>query len=236
MRTIRPTLRVALTLLASWLCLAAAPAAAGTIVQFDTNLGQIEVELSSDPALATTVNNFMNYVNTGRYTDTFIHRSTTYNPADIQIIQGGSYVLDGSTINEVVTDAPILLEAVYSNTRGTLAMARSADPNSATSGWFFNVTDNPGLNGNYAVFGLITGTASLDVMDAIAGLTVYDASPLLGPTFSELPLLNPALTTNNLVMINSISAVPEPSTYVLAGVGLAAAAVTAARRSRRVAA
>jgi hypothetical protein len=129
MRTIRPTLRVVLTLLASCLGLVAAPARAGTIVRFSVGTTFFDVALSSDPALATTVNNFMNYVNTGRYTDTLIHRSTTYNPATIQIIQGGSYVLDGSTINPIATDAPIPLQANFANLRGTIAMARTADPN-----------------------------------------------------------------------------------------------------------
>lgn len=181
----------------------------------------------------------MNYVNTGRYTNTLIHRSTTDNPADIQIIQGGGFVLDGSTINPIATDAPIPLQATFSNTRGTIAMARTGDPNSATSGWFFNVTDNPILNGNYAVFGIVTDLASLDVIDAIAAVPVYDVSSQLGDPFTEMPLLNytpPNLVNpGNLVLITSIAPVPEPSTFVLAGVGLAAAAFTAARRSRRVA-
>ncbi|MGB8854136.1 MAG: peptidylprolyl isomerase [Pirellulales bacterium] len=230
MRTIRPTLRVVLTLLASYLGLVAAPASAETIVRFSIGTTSFDVALSSDPALATTVNNFMNYVNTGRYTDTIIHRSTTYNPATIQIIQGGSYVLDGSTINLIATDAAIPLQANFANLRGTIAMARTADPNSATSGWFFNVTDNPALDSNYAVFGAITDPAGLAVMDAIASLQVYDLSQQLGPAFSELPLIN----GNSLVVFSSIAPVPEPSTLVLAGVGLAAAAFTAARRSRRV--
>jgi cyclophilin family peptidyl-prolyl cis-trans isomerase len=231
MRTIRPTLRVVLTLLASCLGLATAPANAETIVRFSIGNTFFDVALSSDPALATTVNNFMNYVNTGRYTDTIIHRSTTYNPAGIQIIQGGSYVLDGSTINPIATDTPISLQAGVANVRGTIAMARTTDPNSATSGWFFNVTDNPGLDFNYAVFGAITDPAGLAVMDAIAALPVYDLSQQLGPAFSELPLIN----ESSLVVFNGIAPVPEPSTLALAGVGLAAAAFTAARRTRRVA-
>lgn len=240
MRTIRPTLRVVLTLVASCLGLAAAPATAETIVRFSIGNTFFDVALSSDPALATTVDNFMNYVNTGRYTDTIIHRSTTYNPAGIQIIQGGSYVLDGTTVNEIATDPPIPLQAGVANVRGTIAMARLGDdpipnPNSATSGWFFNVQDNPGLDFNYAVFGAITDAAGLAVMDAIAAVPVYNA----GGAFSELPLLNytppSQISPNNLVLITSIAPVPEPSTLVLAGVGLAAAAFTAARRSRRVA-
>lgn len=236
MRTIRPTLRVVLTLLAWCLGLVATPASAETIVRFSIGNTFFDVALSSDPALATTVDNFMNYVNTGRYTDTIIHRSTTYNPTFNQIIQGGSYVLDGSTINPIATDAPIPLQATFSNTRGTIAMARLGDdpipnPNSATSGWFFNVQDNLGYDGAYAAFGIVTNEAGMAVIDAIAALQVYDASAQLGPAFSELPLIN----GNSLVVFSSIAPVPEPSTLALAGVGLAAAAFTVARRSRRVA-
>jgi len=231
MRTIRLTLRVVLTLLASCLGLVAFPASAETIVRFSVGTTFFDVALSSDPAISTTVDNFMNYVNTGRYTDTIIHRSTTYNPTFNQIIQGGSYVLGGSMIDLIATDGPIPLQATFSNTRGTIAMARSNDPNSATSGWFFNVQDNLGYDGAYAAFGIVTNEAGMAVIDAIAALQVFDASTELGPAFSELPLIN----GNSLVVFNSIAPVPEPSTLALAGVGLAAAAFTAARRSRRVA-
>jgi len=217
------------------LAASARPAAADTIVTFTTSLGAFDVQLY-DSQVPTTVANFLNYVNSGRYDSTIIHRSTTYNPKDIQIFQGGGFALAGSSLDYVQPFAPIALEASLPNLRGTIAMARLAAPNSATSQWFFNVTDNPGLNaalGNdgYAVFGNVIGSG-MTVVDAIAAVKVYNASTQLGAAFSELPLLNPALTTDNLVMVTSV-AVPEPSTLVLALAGLCG--IAACRWRRRLA-
>ena len=212
---------------------AVGPASAATYVRFDTNFGIFDVELYDIPAMETTVANFLAYVDAGVYDSTIIHRSTTYNPSDIQIIQGGGFVLQGNAINPVSTFPPIPLQALYSNTRGTIAMARTSDPNSATSGWFFNVTNNTALNGGYAVFGSVIDATGLSVIDAMADLDVYDASPDLGTTFSELPLTAPALQVGNLVIINSVTRVPEPSALVM--VGLAAAGIVTRRvRSSKI--
>lgn len=199
--------------------LAAQPLLADTIVTFTTNLGAFDVRLFEAQA-PTTVANFLSYVNAGSYTNTFFHRSTTYNPADIQIVQGGGFTLSGNSINQIPTADPIGLEAGLSNRRGTIAMARTAASDSATSQWFFNVQDNPGLNpslGNdgYAVFGEVIGSG-MDVIDAIAAVQAYDVTAQLGPTFAELPLLAPALSPNNLVLVESVVAVPEPTTLALA--------------------
>jgi cyclophilin family peptidyl-prolyl cis-trans isomerase len=188
-------------------------------VTFTTNLGTFDVQLY-DTQVPTTVANFLSYVNAGSYTNSIIHRSTTYNPADIQIVQGGGFVLNGLQIDPIATAAPIPLEAGLSNLKGTIAMARTAAPNSATSQWFFNVTDNLALdpspgNDGYAVFGAVIG-GGISVIEAIGAVPVYDLTVPLGATFSELPLLNPALEPQNLVMVNSIVAVPEPGTLALA--------------------
>ena len=219
----------ALIALACCFGFAVGPASAATYVRFDTNFGIFDVELYDIPAMETTVANFLAYVDAGRYDSTIIHRSTTYNPSDIQIIQGGGFVLQGNAINPVSTFPPIPLQALYSNVRGTIAMARTSDPNSATSGWFFNVTNNTALNGGYAVFGSVIDAAGLSVIDEMAAVVVYDVSPVLGTSFTELPLTAPALQAGNLVIINSVTRVPEPSALVM--VGLAAAGI-ATRRVR----
>lgn len=182
-----------------------------------------------DTQAPTTVANFLSYVNAGSYTNSIFHRSTTYNPADIQIVQGGGFELvmtsaTTASLDPIATAAPIALEAVLPNLKGTIAMARTAAPNTATSQWFFNVTDNPALdpgpgNDGYAVFGAVIGDG-ISVIEAIGAVPVYDESSQLGPTFSELPLLANTLEPQNLVMVNSIVAVPEPGTLVLAMVGI----------------
>ena len=184
-------------------------ARAGTVVRFTTNLGVFDADLF-DETMPVTVANFLDYVTSDRYTSTIFHRSTTYNPFGIQIIQGGGFELvatpTGSQLLPVEADPPIPLETSSANLRGTLAMARTNDPDSATSQWYFNVTDSPGLDFNYAVFGSVIGTG-LDVIDTIAAVPVYDASPQLGATFAELPLLEASLEPQSFVLVDDVAIV-----------------------------
>jgi peptidyl-prolyl cis-trans isomerase A (cyclophilin A) len=227
------TRRILPVLMALACCMgfAMGPVSAATFVRFDTNFGVFDLELYDVPEMESTVANFMAYVNAGLYDSTIIHRSTTYNPTGIQIVQGGSFVLEGNEINAVSTFAPIPLQAGYSNVRGTIAMARTADPNSATSGWYFNVANNTALDGGYAVFGSVVDAAGLSVIDAMAGLPVYDATVQLGGAFSELPLNAPALQVGNLVIINSVTVVPEPSALVMVGLAAFGVAIRRVRKS-----
>jgi peptidyl-prolyl cis-trans isomerase A (cyclophilin A) len=209
-----------------------ATAQAGTVVRFDTNLGVFDVELY-DTSMPITVANFLSYVTGSSYSSSLIHRSTTYNPADIQIVQGGGYALANNSVNPIATVPPIILESgTATNVRGTIAMARGAATDSATSQFFFNVQSNPALDGSYAVFGNVIGATGLAALDAIGAVPVYDASPQLGPAFAELPLTAPSLAAGSLVLVNSVAVVPvpEPTSALLAAAGLAAAAF--ARRPR----
>ncbi len=133
--------------------------------------------------MPTTVANFLAYVNAGSYASSIIHRSTTYNPSDIQIVQGGGYFISANQVLSIPTNAPIILESgSVGNIRGTIAMARGAATNSATSQFFFNVQSNPALDGNYAVFGNVVGAAGLAALDAIGAVPVYDCTAQLGPS------------------------------------------------------
>ncbi|WP_445116951.1 peptidylprolyl isomerase [Acinetobacter sp. WZC-1] len=139
-------------------------ALASTSMQIKTSMGNIELELYDDQAPAS-VNNFKQYVKSNFYAGTIFHRVI---PGFM--IQGGGF---DSNMNQKPVQAAIKNEAGngLKNTRGTLAMARTNNPDSATSQFFINVADNAFLNkspGNagYAVFGKVT--KGMDVIDKIA--------------------------------------------------------------------
>jgi len=135
-----------------------------TVAVIKTNMGTIEVELNSDKS-PITVDNFVKYVNSGFYDGLLFHRVISN-----FMIQGGGVTPDG---NQKATDPPITLESNngLTNDVGTIAMARTNVPNSATSQFFINVADNSFLNyapGNpgYAVFGKVIN--GMDVVYAIS--------------------------------------------------------------------
>jgi cyclophilin family peptidyl-prolyl cis-trans isomerase len=134
-------------------------------VVIETSMGTIELELDADKA-PISVNNFANYERKGFYDGTIFHRIIpTF------MIQGGGFTED---LKEKPTEPPIENEAQNGlhNERGTVAMARTSEPNSATSQFFINVVDNtakldyPNPDGvGYAVFGKVT--KGMEVVDKI---------------------------------------------------------------------
>ena len=195
-------------------------AAMATIVEVVTDLGTVEINLY-DNATPATVTNFLNYVNGGAYTDSIFHRSV---PGFV--IQGGGFITDiNAQVGEITTNSAVTNEPVYSNVRGTIAMAKLGnDPNSATSQWFINLANNAAnlddQNGGFTVFGEVT--AGMDVVDAIAALPLYD----FGSAFTNLPLQNysSADFTNNVPIDNThlviVTAVNVPDTTVDSAAGL----------------
>ncbi|MDT3669850.1 MAG: peptidylprolyl isomerase [Aromatoleum sp.] len=133
---------------------AAVAAAANPVVEMRTNQGTIVLELFADKA-PKSVANFLEYVKSGHYNGTVFHRVI-----DGFMIQGGGF--DGA-MNEKPTRAPIENEARNGlrNEAGTIAMARTADPHSASSQFYINLVDNrfldyPSRDGwGYAVFGKV---------------------------------------------------------------------------------
>lgn len=166
--------------------LSASPnSASATVVEFQTVLGSFEVNLF-DNATPATVENFLDYVNNGAYSNAVYHRS-----AAGFVIQGGGFAYNiASPLDSIPTNAPVANEPELSNVRGTIAMAKlGGDPNSATSQWFINLADNSanldGQNGGFSVFGQVVGNG-MDVVDAIAALPTYD----FNAPFDDLPLRN----------------------------------------------
>jgi peptidyl-prolyl cis-trans isomerase A (cyclophilin A) len=152
--------------------LAASAASAWSTVCMLTSSGEIVVELY-DTYAPQTVANFYKYVSAGFYSNTLIHRVDR----DF-VIQGGGYT--SGMVPKTPLYAPIKLESNngLSNLRGTIAMARRSDPDSATSQFFFNVQDNTSLdyqsaaNPGYAVFGrIISGLATLDAINVVPTYT-----------------------------------------------------------------
>jgi peptidyl-prolyl cis-trans isomerase A (cyclophilin A) len=161
---------LALALLATWV----SPVWAQK-VKLATSMGDIVVELDREKA-PKTVDNFVQYVKAGHYNGTVFHRVISN-----FMIQGGGFKPD---MSEKPTRAPIPLEARngLSNVRGTLAMARTAVPDSATAQFFINVQDNSFLDaanardGNgYAVFGKVV--AGMDVVDRIKDVPTGSKGP-----------------------------------------------------------
>ena len=144
-------------------------------VRLATSAGDIVIELDAGKA-PKTVDNFVRYVKDGHYNGTVFHRVI---PSFM--IQGGGMTAD---MKEKATRAPIPLESRngLSNVRGSVAMARTGDPNSATAQFFINVKDNDRLDaanardGNgYAVFGKVI--SGMDVVDKIRDVPTGSKPP-----------------------------------------------------------
>ena len=188
---------IAPCLAAAVLAFVAAAGRAGTIATFDTPLGSFDVQLLDDET-PITVQNFLNYVYDGDYTNSFFHRL-----AYGFVLQGGGFGYDDvNGYYYVPTDPNIPNEFNRSNVRGTIAMAKTEEgPDSATSQFFFNLGDNSATldhqNGGFTVFGYVLGDG-MDVVDRLAGFPpnpdnvyAWDARGYFGghPAFGQLPLI-----------------------------------------------
>lgn len=154
-------------------------AAENPSVTIHTSLGDITLELFADKA-PVTVENFVAYANDGFYDGTIFHRVISH-----FMIQGGGMTED---LSRKATRDPIVNEAKngLSNTRGTIAMARTSDPDSATSQFFINVQDNLNLDYSplspgYTVFGQVTD--GMEVVDEIRFVETTSSPP-----FHDVPV------------------------------------------------
>lgn len=143
-------------------------------VKMSTNFGDLWIELNPDAA-PVTVDNFLKYVNANFYNATVFHRLIP------------QFVIQGGWLNSEMFEKPgasgsIVLESNsgLKNTRGSIAMARGSNPNSATTQFYFNLVDNPKLDyqnegsPGYAVFGkIVNGLGVLDIMTQISTASLY---------------------------------------------------------------
>jgi peptidyl-prolyl cis-trans isomerase A (cyclophilin A) len=183
--------------------------ASATTVRVSTSLGDFSIELFDD-VTPITVANFLNYVNSGRFNGTVIHRSE---PGFV--IQGGwlSYNAATNQLDPITLDVATQNEFSVSNTRGTVAMAKvEGDPNSATSQWFVNLADNSanldGQNGGFTAFGRVIGDG-MTVVDNIAAQPIFTIAGI-----TNFPLLNYSssdemIGTSNFVNIAVVVEVPN---------------------------
>jgi VCBS repeat-containing protein len=174
------------------------------VVSLNTNFGPIVIELF-ETETPGTVDNFLKYVNDGDYINSFFHRSANNSDGTDFVIQGGGFTTTSPTFtstaqfSSVPTDPPIQNEPGISNVRGTVAMAKTSDPNSATSQFFVNLNnsntflDSTSNSGGFTVFGQVLDLRSSDTIAALP--TRANPSP-----YGELPVS----TDNQLVVIQSI--------------------------------
>jgi peptidyl-prolyl cis-trans isomerase A (cyclophilin A) len=179
-----------------------------TVVEIRTSLGTVQVNLF-DNTTPQTVANFLDYVNSGAYANNVVHRVEPN-----FVVQAGGFSYSGDfPLDSVATGTPVQNEPKLSNVRGTIAMAKQGgNINSATSQWFFNLSNNSAnldvQNGGFTVFGQVLGDG-MQVVDAIAALNRFN----LGGAATSAPLRNYTaadaannieVTADNLVIISDV--------------------------------
>ena len=178
-------------------------AAAAGKVTLKTSKGTIVIQLDKEKA-PITVENFLGYVKKKHYDGTVFHRVMP----DF-MIQGGGFAVEGKDLVEKETGKGILNEGKngLKNLRGTIAMARTPDPDSATAQFFINVKDNPMLDypsgGGYAVFGKVI--EGMDVVDKIKAVPTATLPLLMRhpATGEKIRMPNEDVPQENVVILSA---------------------------------
>ncbi len=182
--------------------------------QFSNGTGPLVMDMALfSNRTPVTRQNFLSYVTSGAYVNSFIHRSV---PGFV--IQGGALRIQGNGIQSIPTSPPIVNEFGISNTLGTISMAKlGGDPNSATSQWFVSLGANTDIldtqNSGFTVFGRMTRDTfgSAQIFGNPVDFPVFDYGGILG----ELPLffqhVPPAVNLDELILFTEVSSVPIPA-------------------------
>jgi len=209
-------MRRILILCTAVVCLFSLNARAGILAQFRTVFGDMEVELY-DKDKPITASNFVAYVQSGRYQNTFFHR---LDPAFV--VQGGGFYVGPRGFAYVPIFGNIKNEYgsgnVYSNRYGTIAMAKGASTNSANSQFYFNLYDNFDLDAHtpdyyFTVFGhIVRGTNVLNKFRTFTYWQSYtngsqtniiaDFTADFGPAFGEWPFLTSGFTYGDIIYVD----------------------------------
>ncbi len=178
-------------------------------IKITTNKGVMVFSLF-DKATPLPVQNFLNYVRNETYKNNIFHRSVTNE--GMSIIQSGSFSLSENQLTSNLTVSPIINEPGVANEKGTLAYARTSNPDSATSGWYINSKDSPGLDvgESYTVFGRAS-LGSLSVIDIIQNIPtgshniqINDRNNILNDFPTTDGLAPNLLTKENIVSVENI--------------------------------
>lgn len=182
-----------------------------TIVEFQTSQGNFQVNLF-DKTTPKTVDNFLQYIDEQHYTNSVVHRVSP----DF-VVQGGGFTFEGDwPLSRIETNPAIINEPVYSNVKGTIAMAKTSAPNSATDQWFFNLKNNSSnldlQNSGFTVFGQVIGDG-MTVIEKIAGLELCTNGSLQGIpvidyssqscTAQDTPGIENFVLINQIIIIDS---------------------------------
>ncbi len=218
-------------------------AVSGTVVKFETNAplsdNDFYIELTDNTPLTNA--NFLSYVNSGAYDNSEFHRSVS----DF-VIQGGGFKhptvaadQPGSDPVAISTTGTVQNEPGNLNTRGTIAMAKlGGQPDSATSQFFFNLSDNSFLdsdNGGYTQFGSVLGSG-MTVVDTMGSALTYDATTYYSNSaLSDLPLWNVnqdnIVRPQDFVQIENADVVTESALFTYSASSSDSAKLTAAFNS-----
>ena len=246
---------VALLLLVTASVLGSVARASNPVVRVTTDVGSFDIELCQEVSTLclgiapNTVANFLSYVDSGAYHDSFVHRSIGNANAG-GLIQGGTFVANHLSfpVTYVPDSGDIPNEFNQSNERGTISvpLANRPDavnptcdtlPDSGSSGWFVNVADNSGLDcGLFTVFGVVNSEEGMTVVSAINSLfrlsLQFGTTPLL-TSYQCNPNANQQCTGNPVpyFVYTEFSRVPEAGTALSAAVALGSLAAVKRRRA-----